>query len=481
MERAGAGVAYEAMRVFPYARRFAVVCGGGSNGGDGRVAARVLREAGREAVETDVVEGPTSSWTRSWNRIPRDSPTRGGGADRARSTGAAHRSSRSTFPRASMRRPGRCRAPPSTPRLTVTFHTSKVGLHVAPGRFHAGDVAIVDIGLGETRTAVAGDARNAATGAPARRARLEVQCRLGPRRRRPPGTTGCPVLSALAALRADAGYVTLAVPRECLPVVEALALEPVKRGFDWDWAAEQVLEAAERADAVALGPGSAQPEAHALVRAARAARASRRRGRGRAVRPRAALTPAPDHPHPHAGELSRLLGRDSGVGRRAPARGGPGRSGAVRSRRPARRGGTIVQPPGGIRRLATRGLRPSRRQARETCSRASSRHSSRKGSTPSAAAAAARPHTGSPRPSHRIRPDSSRATCSRSCRPHSGSTSPLSRARPSADGRYEILCPRASAVSLAAGPGRPRSGAALTAADVDPVGSRRSSSSSAPT
>ena len=57
MERAGAAVAYEAMRVYPYARRFAVVCGGGSNGGDGRIAARVLREAGREAVETDAVEG----------------------------------------------------------------------------------------------------------------------------------------------------------------------------------------------------------------------------------------------------------------------------------------------------------------------------------------------------------------------------------------------------------------------------------------
>ena len=49
-----------------------------------------------------------------------------------------------------------------------------------------------------------------------------------------PGTTGAPVLAAMAALRADAGYVTVAVPRECLAAVEVLALEPVKRGFDWE-------------------------------------------------------------------------------------------------------------------------------------------------------------------------------------------------------------------------------------------------------
>src|ERR671910_1701966 len=57
MERAGAAVAREAMLAFPAARRFACVCGGGSNGGDGRVAARVLREAGLEAEETEDVEG----------------------------------------------------------------------------------------------------------------------------------------------------------------------------------------------------------------------------------------------------------------------------------------------------------------------------------------------------------------------------------------------------------------------------------------
>src|ERR687895_2260303 len=56
MERAGAAVAREALAAFPEAERYAVVCGGGSNGGDGRVAARVLREAGRDAGETPAVE-----------------------------------------------------------------------------------------------------------------------------------------------------------------------------------------------------------------------------------------------------------------------------------------------------------------------------------------------------------------------------------------------------------------------------------------
>ena len=53
MERAGAAVAAEVLRAFPEARRIAAVCGGGANGGDGRIAARILRESGRDVVETD--------------------------------------------------------------------------------------------------------------------------------------------------------------------------------------------------------------------------------------------------------------------------------------------------------------------------------------------------------------------------------------------------------------------------------------------
>ena len=51
MERAGTAVADVVAERFP--GRVAVVCGGGNNGGDGRVCARVLRERGRDVVSVD--------------------------------------------------------------------------------------------------------------------------------------------------------------------------------------------------------------------------------------------------------------------------------------------------------------------------------------------------------------------------------------------------------------------------------------------
>ena len=43
MRRAGEAVAAAVRHRFPDARRITVVCGGGANGGDGRIAANVLR------------------------------------------------------------------------------------------------------------------------------------------------------------------------------------------------------------------------------------------------------------------------------------------------------------------------------------------------------------------------------------------------------------------------------------------------------
>src|SRR2546430_1383737 len=53
MERAGRAVARHALEDFGDARSFTVVCGGGANGGDGRVAAQALEEAGRDVIVVD--------------------------------------------------------------------------------------------------------------------------------------------------------------------------------------------------------------------------------------------------------------------------------------------------------------------------------------------------------------------------------------------------------------------------------------------
>jgi ADP-dependent NAD(P)H-hydrate dehydratase / NAD(P)H-hydrate epimerase len=348
MERAGAAVAYEAMRVFPYARRFAVVCGGGSNGGDGRVAARVLREAGREAVETDVVEGADvvvdALFGTGFHGEPR--PEAAAKIERVNAAGAPVVAI--DVPSGVDASTGEVAGPAVNAALTVTFAAGKVGLHVAPGRYHAGDVVVADIGLAPFRTA----ARRAV---PALLRQVPLR---GPRDSKfsagsvlvvggSPGTTGAPVLSAMAALRSDAGYATIAVPRECLPVVEAMALEPVKRAFDWESALEQVLADSERADAVALGPGLGRSdEAHALV-----AGLLERLELPVVVDADALFGLQPfrrSHPTvltPHAGELARLLGKESAwvdAHRLAAARDCAGRFGAVVVLKGA---GTIVQPP----------------------------------------------------------------------------------------------------------------------------------------
>jgi ADP-dependent NAD(P)H-hydrate dehydratase / NAD(P)H-hydrate epimerase len=267
MESAGAAVAQEAMHSYPRARSFAVVCGGGANGGDGRIAARVMREAGRDAVETDEPEGHDVVVDALFGTGFRGAPRREAVAliERINACGAPVIAV--DLPSGVDASTGEVAGAAVVAALTVTFHGRKVGLVAAPGRFHAGRVVVADIGLAHLETA-------------ARRG-TEAILRTVPLRAPhdskysagavlvvggAPGMTGAAVLTANAALRADAGYVTLAVPRESLPVAETLALEPVKRGFDWVDAAETLAGDLERADALAIGPGLGRaPEARELV------------------------------------------------------------------------------------------------------------------------------------------------------------------------------------------------------------------------
>jgi hydroxyethylthiazole kinase-like uncharacterized protein yjeF len=262
MGRAGRAVAEEALRRFPDARRFVAVCGGGANGGDGRIAVDVLRSAGREAVAADDVSGADvildALFGTGFHGEPREDAARKIQAINAASVPVVAVDLPSGVDASTGEVAGAC----VDATVSVTMHGRKVGLEVAPGRFHAGEVVVADIGLepGETKH---------------RLVTAEVLEKVP--RKRPDqnkysagtvlvvggsrGLTGAPSLAAEAAFRADAGYVAVAVPDSTLPVFEQRLLEAVKLPCPEDdgkispRAVDPVVEFAGKAGAVALGPG----------------------------------------------------------------------------------------------------------------------------------------------------------------------------------------------------------------------------------
>jgi len=308
MERAGAAVAREVVERFPEARRIAVVCGGGSNGGDGRIAARILREQGRDAVETTAVEQADVIVDGLFGTGFRGEPRRDAASTIDRINAAGAPVVAVDVPSGIDASTGEVAGPAVRATMTVTFHGRKVGLAVAPGLFHSGEVTVADIGLEPLETE--------------HRLVTPAILQLVPRKRADdtkytagsvliaggaPGLTGAACLAAEAAFRADAGYVAVAVAEASLPVVEAKLLEPVK--VMWADAAA----AARKAQAIAIGPGLGR-EAPAkrlrdellaageqeLVLDADALHELEPGDWGE----RAVLTP-------HAGELARMLGEES--------------------------------------------------------------------------------------------------------------------------------------------------------------------------
>jgi ADP-dependent NAD(P)H-hydrate dehydratase / NAD(P)H-hydrate epimerase len=304
MQRAGAAVAEELMRRFPDARRIALHAGGGANGGDGRIAAEILQAQGREVVDehadvlVDALLGTglkgapreeASALIEQINAagvpvIAVDIPS-GVNASTGEVAGAAVRAD-----------------------VTVTMQGPKVGLAIAPGLFHAGEVVVVDIGLEPAETEHRLVTAEILAEVP-RRSRRDNKYTaghvlvVGGSR----GLTGAPALAARAALRADVGYVTIAAPAESLPVLETLVVEAVKRPL------EEVFEAAAKAKAMAIGPGLGRgDDAKAIVRRLVT------EVEVPAVVDADALFelepgewPAPRVLTPHEGELGRLLGRES--------------------------------------------------------------------------------------------------------------------------------------------------------------------------
>ena len=306
MERAGRAVAEAVLRRYPAARRIGGVCGKGANGGDGRIALRLLAEAGRDAGEE--IEGAEvvidALFGTGFHGAPRDDAAR-----------LIERVNAADAPVVAVDLPsgvdastGEVAGAAVQADVTVTMHARKVGLAVAPGRFLAGDVEVADIGIEQRRTRH-GLVTEEVLGLVPRKRAEDTKYRAGAVLvvGGAPGLTGAVCLAAEAAFRADAGYVAVATPSASLPIVEARLLEAVKAPL------ERVDELAERASALAIGPGLGRgDESRVLVR--------RLLGELRlpAVVDADALFeleprewPAPRVLTPHSGELGRLLGRES--------------------------------------------------------------------------------------------------------------------------------------------------------------------------
>jgi ADP-dependent NAD(P)H-hydrate dehydratase / NAD(P)H-hydrate epimerase len=309
MTRAGRAVAEEVMRTFPEAGMFEAVCGQGSNGGDGRVAIEVLRAAGKSAEVVDTPRDPDvlidALFGTGFHGEPRE--------DAAEIIKTINNTPALVVavdvPSGVNASTGEVAGPAVEADLTVTMHGPKVGLAVAPGRFHAGEVVVADIGLSpgwETGARLvderilelipqkqAGDNKYSAG---------SVLVVGGSR-----GMTGAAALAARAAFRADAGYVAVAAPEDSIPVLETLVLEAVKRPLD------EAFDAAGRATALAIGPGLGRTEeARVLVR-----RLLEETDIPAVVDADALFELAPferDAPTvltPHSGELGRLIGEES--------------------------------------------------------------------------------------------------------------------------------------------------------------------------
>jgi NAD(P)H-hydrate epimerase len=259
MERAGSAVAATVGRDYPGARIVAV-CGKGANGGDGRIAAKKLGaevvEVGAELPQAEVIID--AIFGTGFHGEPREEAARSINAIRSANVPVVA----VDVPSGVNASTGEVAGVSVEATTSVTFHGEKVGLAVAPGSLHTGGIELVDIGLKRAETEHALVTSAIVHRLPARR-------RDGNKYRSgsvlvvggAPGLTGAVSLASEAAFRADAGYVTVCVPRESLQVVELRLLEAVKRPL------EEASEAAERAGALALGPGLGRgDEARQLVR-----------------------------------------------------------------------------------------------------------------------------------------------------------------------------------------------------------------------
>ena len=177
MERAGAGLAALVEELAPLGP-IAVVCGKGNNGGDGFVAARLLRERGRNVrvLALAPVEQLRGDALTNAQRLAGDPPEPfkpvalegaaaiidailgTGFAGEPRDPAASAIDAINAYAEQSVivacdmpsgvnGSTGEIEGSAVRARATATFHAAKPGLWIAPGKAHAGEIRVIDIGI----------------------------------------------------------------------------------------------------------------------------------------------------------------------------------------------------------------------------------------------------------------------------------------------------------------------------------------------
>ena len=255
VERAGAAVAAAALQLLggAYGRRVVVVAGPGSNGADGRVAARRLATRGVRTVVLDASDAAGQELPPSDLVVDAAFGTGFRGEYEFPGTGGAPVLA-VDVPSGIDGLTGAASGRPPVAVATVTFAAMKPGLLLADGPAHAGRVDVAQIGL-DVGSPVAGlfTAADVVTAVPARSASAHKWHHAVAVVAGSPGMTGAAVLCSTAALRAGAGYVRLTTPGATGP---APGLPPEVVVAQRPGAAPDVLlEDLERFAAVVVGPG----------------------------------------------------------------------------------------------------------------------------------------------------------------------------------------------------------------------------------
>ncbi len=399
MERAAEGIVDLARDLFPGARRIAVLCGPGNNGGDGLAAARLFHARGIAAAIV-ALESPErfrgdalANWKAAREREIPSFPLRdaarvleeadlvvdalfGTGLSRPLA-GAARRlveaANSAGRPIVAVDVPsglsgdrGDVFGPAIRARATGAIAALKYCHAIYPARSLCGEIAVVDIGIPEALVETRAH-RFATVGreevAPLFPRRAEdahkgdagrVAIVAGSR-----GKAGAALLAALGALRAGAGLVTIACPQSIergflarLPEAMTLPL-PEEDGALSPDAADGLGGLLSECDAAAAGPGlgtseGARRAVGAVIRSDVAALFDADALNAFAGRPEAFRRKPPTLITPHPGEAARLLGTSAAAVQRDRPRAASELARRARAIAVLKGAGTISASPAGF-------------------------------------------------------------------------------------------------------------------------------------